>query len=50
LGDEADTEPRDPEADEVVIETGETNTKLSVPKTAPRVDAEGCRLVREAQA
>jgi hypothetical protein len=47
---EGDAEPRDPEADEVVFETGETNTKPSVPKTAPRVDAEGCRLVREAQA
>jgi hypothetical protein len=49
LDEEGHGEPRDPEADEIVFETGEVNAKPAVPKTAPRTDAEGCRLVREAQ-
>jgi hypothetical protein len=44
-----DSETHDPEADEIVFETGETNANPPAPKPAPRVDAEGCRLVREAQ-
>jgi hypothetical protein len=44
-----DSEIHDPEADEIVFETGEVEAKPPKPKPAPRTDAEGCRLVREAQ-
>jgi hypothetical protein len=45
-----DSETHDPEADEIVFETGEADPKPPKSKPAPRTDAEGCRLVREAQA
>ena len=40
-------EPIDPEADEVVVETGEADDKTPEPKAPARTDPEGFRLVRD---